>query len=120
MEDFRRTVTSFATVEASIKQLNAQVKALREQKEGLTEAIIKYMTDNNIESCNLPDESRLVLKSQIQLGALNKEYMYETLVDFYKEPQPNDAKQLAEKTTDTLLGNRDVKEKKVIKILKKK
>lgn len=120
MDHFRQCVSEYVKLEYLIKDLNTKLKGLREQKSGLTEPIVKYMIENNIDSCNLPDDSRLVMKSQIQLGSINKDYMYDTLVDFYKQPQPSDAQKLAEKTTDTLLSNREVTEKNILKILKKK
>lgn len=120
MDAFKQAVVEYAKLEAALRELNAQVKALREQRQGLTDGIISFMANNSIDCCNLPDDSRLVLRKQVQISPINKEYIEETLADFFKTPLPKDSQKMAEETTNALLTNRDVTEKPTLKILKKK
>lgn len=120
MDAFKQTVVEYARLEAALGELNARAKALREQKQGLADGIISFMANNNIDCCNLPDDSRLVLRKQVQISPINKEYIEETLADFFKTPLPRDSQKMAEETTHALLTNRDVTERPTLKILKKK
>ena len=55
------------------------------------------------------------------LSSINKDYILETLKSFYKNAfaKSNGPDELAEKTTDTIIDNREVKFSLVLKFLNK-
>ena len=118
MDDFKANVMEYYKCEEESKELNNKVKQIREKKLALSDYIIHYMSNNNIDHCKLPDGSNLNLKTQVQIGSLNKEYIQDTLVAFFNDPKPKpkDPSSLAEQTTELLLSNRELNEKQLLLI----
>lgn len=122
MDEFKANVLEYYKCEEESKELNNKVKQVREKKLALSEHIIHFMSKNNIDHCKLPDGTNLNLKIQVQVGSLNKEYIQDTLAAFFNDPKPKpkDPSSLAEQTTELLLSNREVNEKQLLKITKKR
>ena len=103
-----------------IQEKNSEIKKLRESKNEKEESLVKMMMKNNIEKINLEGKGSLVLKSQINLKAINKEYIFEKLVKLYETSKiPKEPTELASCTADFLIDNRNKDEKAIIKILKR-
>uniref|UniRef100_A0A6C0FAY6 Uncharacterized protein n=1 Tax=viral metagenome TaxID=1070528 RepID=A0A6C0FAY6_9ZZZZ len=120
MENFKSNVVLYSTYDEETKELNERLRNIREKKQGLHTVLVTYMIDNNIDCCNLPNGSRLVLKTQVQISPINKEHIQGTLTDFFKTPLPKDTVKMAEETTNAILNNRESSEKHVLKMVKKK
>ena len=116
---FQSNVDEYAQVEQQLKDANAAMKALRDRKSTVGSAIMTHMLSESLETVPITGGGKLALKTTVQLGSMNKEYIQETLTDFFKQPQPNDITVLAEKTAEALMTNREAKNNHVIKILKK-
>ena len=109
----------FMKTELKMKDINASLKALKEEKDATSELLMQCMVRDNIECINLDGHS-IVLKNMKQYGALNKEYLENSLSQFCNSSVPQDAKLFAEKATEHLLSNRDVNEKQIIRLCKSK
>ena len=121
MDQFRESVKEYIKLDEQMKEMNIKLKQMREQKGVLTEQVVGYMIKNNIECCNVSDENKLVMKKQVQLGSINKDYITQTMEEFFKKPpKTQNAMELAQKTAETLLENRETNEKPILKVLKKK
>lgn len=116
---FEDSVREYVKLENQLKEANQALKVLKDSKTTLGKGIIKHMIQNNIDSCRLPGGGSLALKTTVQLGSINKEYIQETLKEFYKQPQPSDAEALAERTADALMTNRETKDNHTLKLLKR-
>ena len=95
------------------KELNNELKQLREQKTLMSELITKHMLSSGIDHFAINDGTVLTLKTRVQLESINKEYIQETLTDFFKnnKQRTDNANQLAEQTTDVIINNRNSEEK---------
>jgi hypothetical protein len=109
----------FANVENQIKELNKNLKALRQDKEELSAQLMNSMLSENIESIQV-DNNIIVIKSTKQYGAINKEYLTQSLSHFCKSSVFKESNIFAEKATEHILTNRDVNEKQVVRLIKKK
>ena len=118
--DFKKSVSEYEKLHNTICEHNKESKRLRDQTETIGNTLKQYMESHNIDICNLANGDLLSLKTQVQLCPINKEYIHETLNDFFKKPHSEDPIVLADKTTDALLNNREPKDKTVLKIQKKK
>lgn len=120
IETLQQYVARWLKLDCEIKEINKKNKALKEEKDLVNDELIKFMEKHKIDMCKLPTGDHLVLKTQVQLGSINKEYIHDTLSDFFKKPHNKDPDKLAEETTDTLLNNRESSEKKVLRKVKGK
>ena len=119
MDEFKSNVVAYVAMDNEIKEHAKRSKDIRERRDALGESIQLYMVSNKIDNCTLPNGGSLALKTQIQMGALNKEYIQETLADFFKKPLPKNTTNLAVDTTDAILSNRETNEKHVLKVMKR-
>tara|TARA_B100001094_G_scaffold329425_1_gene392131 strand:+ start:1280 stop:1642 length:363 start_codon:yes stop_codon:yes gene_type:complete len=103
----------------AIREQNKTVKNLREQKEALSEQIIKIMQSKNVDSLDLPNET-ISIKTQIQYSGINQDFLVKTLTEIFDKPYPNTACDFAKHTTNELLENRNENEKSLLKRTKKK
>ena len=117
MEQLAQT---YEELDESMKTLMKSVKETKEQRDQFGQKLQQEMMNKNISDIVLPSGNVLMLKTRVQLGAINKEYIQETLTDFFKQPLPKDNTELAQRTADALLNNREAAEKMSIKLQKKK
>ena len=119
MEDFRIMVKEYVQLEKQIKEIQAQVKNLKQMQQNFSEGIINYMVENNVDVCNLENEV-LKLKKGNQLETINKDYINNKLIEFYESTNiSNNNKNMAELTAKYLLDNRESKEKISLNLAKK-
>lgn len=109
----------FTKLEIKLKEVNASIKTLREEKEAASEMLKSCMTRENVE-CIQIDGYNIVLKNLKQYGPLNKEYLENALSEFCNDTIPQDSKVFAEKAAEHLISNRDTSEKQVVRLLKSK
>ena len=120
MDQFKQYVKRYVDIETNIKEIQSQVKTLRNEKEQLTEIIVAYMSSNDIQNCNVGN-SVLTLKTSTQLESMNKDYIHDKIEEFFRmNSVPNDASQAAQNATEYLVNNRESTEKQTLKLLKKK
>lgn len=100
--------------------LKSEMKKLKEMKEQYTESLMDIMGKNEVVSVTLKDQGVIVmLKEMKQKGAMNKEYIMNTLEEVYdKISLPKDPKEKAERTTDIIMSSRQETTKSVIKLKK--
>ena len=111
---------NYLKLTANLRDLNKQVKEIKEERDKLSDLITDHMKKNRIDSLVLPAGDMLLLKKHVQCGSINKEYIQETLSTFFKQPLPKDINALAEATAENILSNREKTEKEQLKIQKKK
>ena len=110
----------FLSIELKIKEHNASVKSLKQEKEGAETILKKLMQNEKIEQINL-DNHCIVIKQLKQYGSLNKEYIENGLVDFLEnQTTTGKSQEFAEKATEHLINNREITEKSVVKLLSKR
>ena len=105
----------------AIESLSKELKSLKNEYESLSETVKEYMQHEKIEKIKLSEDAVLHLKERKTFKSISKEYILETLKAFYKHPDAHKNKPdtLAEKTTDTLIENRDFNISYILKFLKK-
>jgi hypothetical protein len=116
MEELAKT---FTKLEIKLKEMNALMKTMREEKEATSEMLKTCMNRENIE-CIQIDGHNIVLKNLKQYGPLNQEYLENTLSEFCNKTIPQDSKVFAEKAAEHLISNRETTEKQVVRLLKSK
>jgi hypothetical protein len=120
MEGFKECVKSYKDVDDKIKEHQKIMKTMKSEKDQLSEIIVKFMRTNNIENCNL-DDAVLTIKTVGQLESVNKEYIHDKIMEFFKTGNvPSDAEQIALSTTEYLMNNRESTETFSLKLHKKK
>ena len=120
MENFASIANNYVQLTESLRDLNKQVKLIKDERDNVSELITQYMEKNKIDSFVLPTGDTLNLKKHVQCGSINKEYIQETLSAFFKQPLPKDVTALAEATAENIINNRENTEKNQLKIQKKK
>ena len=112
-------VKNWTEIDDAIRDQNKMVKNLREQKEALSEQIMKIMKVKNIDSLDLPNET-VSVKTQIQYSGINQDFLVKTLTEIFDKPYPKTPCDFAKHTTNELLENRNENEKTLLKRTKKK
>lgn len=104
-----------------IQTKSNELKIIKKSHDELTETLKEYMIRENISKLQLPNSKVLYLKEKKTFSALNKVYILETLKSFYKQPvaQLKKPDELAEKTTETIIDNREAKISWILKFLNK-
>ena len=111
MEGFKSQVLEYYKLEQKLKEHREEMKRQKTEQNTLTENIIQFMNINKIENCKVQDEV-LHLKKQSQLESINKEYMSDILIKFFKDGiKSKHPEELAVSATDFILNNRDNQEK---------
>lgn len=120
-ETLAHNVIEWLKTDEKIKEINALSKQLKETKNALNDKIIEQMIKQKVDSCKLPNGDNLVLKTQIQFSALNKEYIQETLKDHFSKPLPSkNPETIATSLTESLFNGRESTEKAVLRKIKGK
>lgn len=104
-----------------IQSKSNELKALKKSYDELNETLKSFMINENLTKITLENKKVIHLKEKKTFSALNKDYILETLRSFYKQPHAQHRKpdELAEKTTDTIIENRETKTSWVLKFLNK-
>ena len=104
-----------------IQAKSNELKGLKKSYDELTETLKVYMINEKMSKIQLQNKKFLHLKEKKTFSALNKDYILETLKSFYKQPVSQHKKpdELAEKTTETIIDNREAKLSWVLKFLNK-
>ncbi len=104
-----------------IQTKSNELKSLKKSYDELTETLKEHMIHEKMTKIQLQNKKVLHLKEKKTFSALNKDYILETLKSFYKQPVAQHKKpdELAEKTTDTIIDNREAKLSWVLKFLNK-
>lgn len=104
-----------------IQTKTSELKGLKKSYDELDEVLKEYMLNESIFSLQLKNKKFLHLKEKKTLSPLNKDYILETLKSFYKKPVSQHQKpdELAEKTTETIIDNRETKLSWILKFLNK-
>lgn len=119
MDEFRMIVKEYVQLEKQIKEIQGQVKVLKQTQTTFNDGIINYMVENNVEVCSLENEV-LKLKKGNQLETINKEYINSKLKEFYESTNlTNNKEHMAETAAKYLLENRESKEKFSLNLAKK-
>ena len=115
-------VDKWIKIDENIKEINKSAKSLKEEKEQLSEQISNVMVTLNINTFNLSNGDRLILKKQSSLSSINKEYIHDTLSSFFKDVNNKklSSENLAQETTEILINSREATEKTVLKKVKQK
>jgi len=103
--------------------LNVKKKELKELKtkhNDLTNALIESFIQNNIDAIVIPNSNKkLILNEKKSYGAINKDYILETLNNYIDEKSPKTTTDLAENMTESIMQNRVEKSKHSLKLVKK-
>lgn len=107
------------SIHIEIQTKSNEVKALKKTYDDLSDTLQQHMLNEQIFKIKLKNSKVLHLKEKKTLSALNKDYILETLKSFYKQPVAQHQKpdELAEKTTDTIIENRESKLSWILKFL---
>ena len=116
MEDLAK---QYIKTELKIKELNVQLKQLRVEKDECSDRLQEFMKQKNIEIIST-GEYNILIKTTKQYCALNKEYLTNSLKQYFTNPLPKSADEFAEKTTEHLLNNREAEDKPGLKLKKLK
>jgi hypothetical protein len=89
VDEFKKLVHKWLTIDDNIRELKKAEKELNEQKKAITPEIIEFMSKHSIEDCNTNNREFLVCKLSTYLNNSKK----------------------SEEITEYLLGNREIEEK---------
>ena len=105
--------------DTSLKELGKQMKDIKTKRDEVSELILSELKKTKKDSVDISATEQLVAKTNNVKSGLSAEYIEETLTEFYKLPHTNDPKALASECTQTLLDNREINEKVVLRKTKK-
>lgn len=94
-----------------IKEMQKQMKAIKERKKKLTDGIVNVMKNKEIDCFDLND-GKLIYSQSKTKSTINKQHLMVCLEKYFKETSnPN----VAEDLTNFILDNREIKVKDVIR-----
>ena len=94
-----------------IKEMQKQMKAIKERKKKLTDGIVNVMKNKEIDCFDLND-GKLIYSQSKTKSTINKQHLMVCLEKYFKETSnPN----VAEELTNFILDNREIKVKDVIR-----
>ena len=100
---FVKDIKEWDKVNSLIKQYEGNLKELRQEKKKLQESTIVYMTENELDICNLQDGKIHLKKSRRKVSAMTKKSLPIKIADFFIEKRsmdPNMAKKHAEEIVE--------------------
>lgn len=115
MDEFRKCVQEYCTIDEKIKNSNVEIKTLKQQQQGLSEMIMHYMTSQNLEVCNAGDLGVLTIQTSNTKSALNKESIREGLLACMQESNTMSPEEFASHSADYIVNNRESEERKRLK-----
>lgn len=114
---FKKNVLEYCALDDQIKQLNRQIKDIKEKLKISSDTIMTYMSNNSLEVCNAGSFGVLTLKKNSSKSGVNKDTVKDSLMKILDDKtlmsQPVNV--IAENGTDVIMNNRDVTEKNVLK-----
>ena len=116
-------VVNMCMVESKIKELQLEMKKLKEQKLVFMEQVMEYMEKKKIDCIPVSDmELMVIMKDVEKTSSINGKYIKDVLEKYYNENVNKDtsAKDKAEKTTEYIINNRKKNVEKIIKVQKLK
>jgi hypothetical protein len=90
-------------VNSLIKQYEGNLKDLRQEKKKLQDSTIVYMTENELDVCNLQDGKIHLKKNRRKVSVMTKKSLPEKIADFFVEKRnmdPNMAQKHAEEIVE--------------------
>jgi RNA recognition motif-containing protein len=109
------SVEIWASIDERQREIRNESKELKERKTLLETLILQHMIKNQVDSFTCKDGSRCTRKGKIVSGGLNKDYIKESLLSYFKQKnKPTDPSELAEQTTESIMKNREQMEKQVL------
>ena len=115
MDEFRKWVQEYCTVDEKISHFNSETKALKQQQQSLGEMILQFMSTQNLEVCNAGDLGVLTIQTSNTKSALNKETIREGLLACMQESSTMSPEDFANHSADYIVNNRESEERKRLK-----
>jgi hypothetical protein len=106
-EDFKNAVKAYITIHDELSAAGKQLRELRKQKTALSETILKFMKDHEIDECALND-GKLIRRTSKRLEALKKDHILDELKKSMGQDQ-------AEAVLVNIFSQRGVTEKDALK-----
>ena len=108
----------YSQLTESLKVNNQAAKALREEREVISDIIMKEMIKSKITSFQMPDNRELVMLNSVRLGTITPELICDGLREYFrnnssKNPVPTEI-------SDFIVGARDSNENLSLKLKKSK
>lgn len=104
VEEFKKLVHKWLSIDDDIRKLQAAGKELKKQKDELTPEIMEFMNKNNIEDCNT-NNGKLKYKTSLHKKPMNRQFIVEKLGVVLNN------KGRGEELTQYLFDNREVETK---------
>jgi len=104
VEEFKKLVHKWLSIDDDIRQLKKAEKELNEAKKALTPEILEFMSKNSIEDCNTVNGKLKYAVSQHK-KPINKKYLVDKLTTYMNNTKKG------EELTAFLLDNREMEQK---------
>lgn len=105
--DFKDAVKAYIDLHDEISKASKQMRELKKQKDAVGEVILRWMRDNSVDECELPD-GKLVRKTSKRTEGLKKEMVLEEL----KKIIGDEAKAAA--SLENIISMRSIVEKEIL------
>jgi hypothetical protein len=112
MDEFRNGVQEYCSIDERVRQLQADIKNLKQQQQSLGEVIMHFMTSQNLEVCNAGDLGVLTIQTSNTKSALNKDAIREGLLTCMKSSKEMTHEEFADHSADFIVNNRETEERK--------
>jgi hypothetical protein len=99
------TIKEWVTINSKMKELQKQMKDLRNSKKQLSDTLIKVMENNDIDRFDI-NNGKLLYKKTKTKGQMNKDYLLKMLSNYFEEYPEIDTNDVSM----FLLDNRPIKE----------
>lgn len=77
--EFKAAVKSYVDLHDQLTAYSKQLRDIRKQKKELTDVIVQYMRQKDIDVCALNDGGKLIRKQSRRMEALKKEHIMDEL-----------------------------------------
>ena len=104
VEEFKKLVHKWLTIDDNIRGLKKAEKELNEQRKQITPEIIEFMSKHSIEDCNT-NNGKLKYSVSIHKKPINRTYLVDKLTTYLNNTKKS------EEITEFLLGGREIEEK---------
>jgi len=123
-ESLGQNVKTWIVIESKIKEINKELKELKEKKINASEMIIEELQKHKKEHCILPNGEILLIKENVSYSNIKKEDIQEAVKEVLNKVQEQDVSKeaitkLPIQTAETLFESRESKTKLSLKKVKK-
>jgi uncharacterized protein (UPF0335 family) len=114
-EQLINAIKSWITIDGKMKQMQSEMKKMREEKKRLTNSLVEVMRDNEIDCFDVKDGKMIYTRRKVK-APINKKTLQKTLEGFFKDKDID----FTDEAVQYILENREENIKETIRLKEEK